>query len=170
MTRQPERHARNKSDWSSPPGRKALIEGAVADQDVTPVKTPRAPAPKDTRRWCKGKPGREHTPVITQATTGWRPRECRWTVGWRRADDGWSGRVAWECIHQETCSACRKILRSVGNLRLDECPAYPGDPEQRAGKELQARMESQRRAWMPRRPAITGPQGYRRKRDSGNAG
>jgi hypothetical protein len=76
--------------------------------------------------------------------------------------------LGWACHHREVCSVpgCGKVFREPWELGDDECPAYPGTPEQRAVAEAQMAEYEDRRARLPwrRKPVITGPQGYRRGR------
>lgn len=78
---------------------------------------------KDTRHWCKGKVGREHTPAIEMPPNAYR-QDCGW-ITWNE--------VPWySCHHVELCTTCGKHLRlSYGwlrteprNLQPEECPAY----------------------------------------------
>lgn len=169
MSARLERHARGKGWWDQNPSRSAELGAAVA-ADPDPSRT--APAVKDTRRWCRGKPGRVHKPEIVRTHLGWQPAVCKWAgrhdfrlLRQGRDEDGTT--VGWVCYHEERCSACGKVLRSSWELRRVECPVFPGSAEQKAEAEREAaeypeRWRSQRR---PRR-VITGPQGYRRKRAS----
>lgn len=73
-----------------------------------------APARKDTRRWCRGKVGREHTLAIVRDDYGWHVgRKCQepsWLPGY------------WSCHHQERCTTCGKILRP--SLPREQCPQW----------------------------------------------
>ena len=165
MPRRFERHARSKSDWGSPPGRSAERSSAAAE----PAK--RAPARKDTRRWCKGKPGREHVPRIVRLRTGYVSRSCEWVprYDWRAiraGDDNFP--VRWACGHFESCANCGKILRDLGGIPVAECESYPGSDAQRAAAEREAAEFLERRAGRRRnrKPPVTGPQGYRRRKAS----
>lgn len=53
---------------------------------------------KDTKRWCKGVVGREHTPVIE-------PND-RWKTG---CDPTREWQIL-RCVEQERCTTCDKIL------------------------------------------------------------
>lgn len=164
MPRRFERHARSKSDWGFPPARSAERASAATDPDK------RAPGRKDTRQWCKGKPGREHVPQIIRIHDGYRWRPCEWTprYDWRAiraGDNAWV--LKWTCGHIESCANCGKILRDLGNIPVAECESYPGTAARRAAAERDAadyleRWREGRRRY--RRPPITGPQGYRRPR------
>lgn len=69
---------------------------------------------KNTRRWCRGKPGTEHQVILTKHY--WRreePPPCRrWP--WGREPR------RWVCYHVDRCTLCGKILRHYGN----DCPDY----------------------------------------------
>lgn len=91
---------------------------------------------KDRRRWCRGKVGVKHVTALrisAWATQRLRhfpdsPTTCRW-VGqyhWRATavhgprvweQVGWR----WQCLHEEHCTRCGKILRSLLGV---ECPDY----------------------------------------------
>lgn len=66
---------------------------------------------KDTKRWCCGKEGREHTPeVVRDKSFGFR--------------DKCVDRAFLPCIHLEQCSECGKVLRRW--LPIEECPDRVG--------------------------------------------
>lgn len=165
MPRRFERHARSKSsDWGAPPARSAERSSAAAEPDK------RGPARKDTRSWCKGKPGREHVPQIVRVSSSFGQRSCEWipSYDWRAiraGTDAWA--LQWSCWHIESCASCGKILRDLGSIPVSECDSYPGAPGQRAAAERDAAGYLER--WRAgtrrhRRPPVTGPQGYRRRR------
>lgn len=67
----------------------------------------KSPSKKDTRRWCKGKVGREHVFEI---------RKQRWAIALHRelrcgfgqgifADD-----TGWTCYHERFCVNCGKVF------------------------------------------------------------
>lgn len=138
-------------DWGRAPGRSAEVRAAVAEAPK------RAPARKDTRRWCHGKEGREHAPEIVYH--GLYGRACKWEESW--SSDG----IRWRCEHRETCANCGKTIRESWQLAAGECPAYPGSDDQRA--EAEAEAVGAREWWQERQQArrkrIDGPQGYRRR-------
>lgn len=113
MPKRFERHARAKSDWGGEPPRSAEVAAAVAERVV------KSGSRKDTRRWCKGKPGREHVPEIVFRP--WYGRACH------ALDPGhwlnFSG-SDWHCEHREACSRCGKILREAWKLAREECPDW----------------------------------------------
>jgi len=158
------------SSWGPVRARSAGTASAIA-ADPEPAKG--APGRKDTRSWCRGKPGVPHQPVIIigKGDTG---HSCEWVPEndyrlLRRGEDGWS--VGWLCWHREECSRCGRILRERWQVGAAECPDCPGDPEQRAEAEREAAAyPEQWRAWAQRhgrpKPVIDGKQGYRRKRKS----
>jgi hypothetical protein len=129
----------------------------------------KAPARKNTRSWCKGKVGVEHIPVLvldhTDPQFGKAP-PCRWAVGW--SSTARKDVVYWRCPHHEVCGRCGKVLRDRWSVSITECPDYPGDPQQHAAADADlAECEKRRATWEQhrrRKPDITGPQGYRRKR------
>ena len=162
MPRRFERHKRTKWEWGLPARSAEVQEAARADPD--PAK--RAPARKDTRSWCKGKVGVGHAPELVLSPPVLTRWACEWSPGLWSSEDG-SFPVKWRCCHREICQRCSKVLREPWELKRAECPAYPGSGEQHAAAEAEAEKMSERhRAWWGRRrPAITGPQGYRRRRE-----
>lgn len=106
-------------DFPTPDGHKVNRHdvGLWEGDDVAPEGPVRG-RKKNTRRWCKGKPGREHAPVFTGSKWSFR-RGCRPVVpgDWMREKDGW------HCSHQEVCANCGKILRESWQIGTD-CPLY----------------------------------------------
>lgn len=78
------------------------------DQD--PERKPRAK--KNTKRWCKGKVGREHVPEVVINPMWGNPNcgESSW----------WPGR--WSCHHMRACKNCGKRIQWA--LRVTECPTW----------------------------------------------
>jgi hypothetical protein len=108
---------------------------SALDRFTDDTETPRVPARKDTKRWCKGREGHEHVLeiVIPENTPNFQ-RECKWvnTMG----DEPY-----FSCVHAEVCTACGKQTRhSYGFLRDQdprrhliaerECPNYVPFPAQ----------------------------------------
>ena len=152
-----ERHARSKWDWGTGHSRSAQRLEAVTEPDR------KAPGRKDRKTRCKQNGGGPHVPAVAFIAPGLSAGDCRWVPCWswreRRFDS-----TAWSCFHEEQCSLCGKVLRA--SVTLGECPAYPGDPAQRAAAEADAvRAQERQDAWRGRRKVITGPQGYRRRRE-----
>lgn len=163
------RHARTKdADWDSPPARRDELAAAVQAEIglETPVASPAKlpPGRKDTRSWCKGKPGRDHKPAIDDEALGTPLLTCKWIIRWDK-DEGCYA-AGWNCLHRERCTQCRKVLRECWQLTRAECPLYPGDTGQRQDAEARAAQLGTRR-WRRRRPLIDGPQGYRRPKPAG---
>ncbi|MGH3304439.1 MAG: hypothetical protein ACRDOK_22710 [Streptosporangiaceae bacterium] len=154
-----ERHSRRKYDWGGNPSRSAQVTAAADDPD--PAK--RSPARKDTKAWCRGKPGRGHKPVLVARPWSTHRTECGWGVHWWQSDR----RVTWACVHREECLECGKVLRA--RVSCAECPGYPGTPEQKTAAEAGLAQQVARwEGWRARRrPVVTGPQGYRRSRAAG---
>lgn len=66
---------------------------------------------KDTKRWCKGKVGREHVPVIEL--------NRRFMIYRDKSDMTQCKGSGWlACIHHEVCSTCHKELKWA----VDYCP------------------------------------------------
>jgi len=83
----------------------SLLGGAAPGWEA-PEPEPAKRRKKNTRRWCKGVPGREHIVVVERHSQYGYDCGKRW------------GNWYW-CLHVETCSACGKILR---HLKPAECP------------------------------------------------
>ena len=164
MPDQHERHAKSKWEWGSPGARSQEVQAAAADDPEPPKRTP---GRKDTRSWCRGKQGVEHVPELAWHPFLWKPGEpdCRWRAAWSSRAGG-EYVACWMCEHRETCARCGKVLRD--RIPAAECPAYPGTPEDRAAAEEEALQIRERVAQRQTRwkPVITGPQGYRRKREA----
>ncbi len=99
-----------------------------ADVEPTTIVSRRAPGKKDTRRWCKGREGREHSLVIQIPPNTYYRRSCGWRV--QPYVNVWSDRDYYECAHVELCAGCGKIFRRHYNwlsdteLRDEECPNF----------------------------------------------
>jgi len=76
----------------------------------------RTPAKKNTKRWCRGKEGREHIPMITGPRWG----QCGLRDDWR--SPGSPPRLIWRCTCREICSTCGKELRY--SINREECLVY----------------------------------------------
>lgn len=145
------------SGWGPIPARSAVKAAAITEPEQ------RAPAKKNTRAWCKGKPGLEHKPVIVFRSS--ERGACHLAQGWQLSI--WPDEP-WECAHREECGSCGKILRDHDKLAGAECPDYPGLREVTgaAGRELAAYEALVASKSPVRRRVITGPTRYRRKRES----
>jgi hypothetical protein len=68
---------------------------------------------KNRRRWCRGKPGVEHQPVMTKrgyhSDTDTTCRRCPW------------GLRDWWCYHVDQCATCGRVLRHYEGR---ECPDF----------------------------------------------
>lgn len=162
MPRRFERHRRTKWEWGLPGSRSGEVRSA-ASADPDPAR--KAPSKKDTKHWCKGKPGIEHIAQLTldMDTPEWRKHACRWKAYWDwRKKHTWV--IGWTCGHHEECARCGKILRYTCDLTRAECPVYPGTGAQRAeaDAELAALLARPSPGRWRREPVITGPQGYRK--------
>lgn len=126
-----ERHARSRWQWGTPGSRSAEVRGA-AQADPDPAK--RAAGRKNTKRWCRGKPGVEHRRVIVLHSQyghkcGWRetghwvyagprlPRGVPVPGPWRRNREFVVTDRRWQCLHEVQCLACQKYLGPA-----PECP------------------------------------------------
>lgn len=93
------------------------------------------PGKKDTRRWCRGRVGRDHVPVIQleKGTASLRRyaldpvrARCRWTM-WFVGGRAITGQLHWSCGHQLLCATCKKVLEPC--IRPEECPEFVPGPK-----------------------------------------
>jgi hypothetical protein len=111
------------TDWDAP-----VDKAPPADDETRPT-----PGKKDKRRWCRGRVGREHLPVV-QLEKGMASlrryaldpvrHRCRWTM-WFVKGLAITGKLHWSCSHQWECATCGKI---VGPVQPNECPEYVPGP------------------------------------------
>lgn len=100
-------------------GHKYASERKLPHRDEERHAQPEVPlhrAKKNTKRWCKGKVGREHKVELGVSKNGWGRRQCEY-VDWLRwlHDDGWM------CRHVRSCTVCGKVMEySLGR----ECPDW----------------------------------------------
>lgn len=76
---------------------------------------------KDTRRWCKGKPGRDHVPG--EPVKGSYAASHDWPCSWHLS--GVVGREPtprYSCLHEVRCQTCGKILEHW--LEPERCPDF----------------------------------------------
>lgn len=112
---------------------RAQVVAATATLDAFEVDVgKRAPGRKNTRRWCKGRPGREHTPEIAVPDNRLGLRD---KCGWYDLRIGGLTTASYYCQHVERCAACGKVLRRhygwlpgykllPGELAATDCPDY----------------------------------------------
>lgn len=76
---------------------------------------------KNTRAWCKGRPGRAHVPTTvirhTYAGTDVECRELPANYFWTLVTGD-----TWRCVHAVRCMACGKYLNE--RLTRAECPTW----------------------------------------------
>lgn len=97
---------------------------------VEDTQRPVAPR-KNTKRWCKGKVGREHKRALRASQKLSRTYTCGWSSSiWRNAFRQNGGNSFWDCYHEEYCTACGKIMRDPWQLGDTECPDYTEDQTQ----------------------------------------
>lgn len=174
-----ERHSRP-DEWSGQPSRSQLRRAAAEDDagtngsiDSTGVVGKRAPGKKD-KSLCKAAHWKgPHQPEIVLANETWEDQFrscCRWGPIWSGEDH--AAVVRWRCAHEVHCAGCGRIMEY--RIPKEKCPTYPGTEEQRAVAQQQAfEWNEERRSskWRPRRkPIITGPQGYRKKKSKNVGG
>lgn len=74
---------------------------------------------KDTKHWCKGKVGREHTPEVGLSKWPYNRNICGTAADIYSWDNG-PFRNRWVCRHELVCTSCGKIIKHT--LDRDECP------------------------------------------------
>lgn len=156
-----ERHARSRWEWGAPGSRRGELARAVSDD--APGKAPG----KKNGNLCKAAHWKgPHQPALRMRDFGWRrSASCKWAVSWLSKD----GEPSWHCGHEEFCSGCGKVLRT--GIDDGECPDFHPITDQgraaieakRAEDEAQIAAARTRDRWQPK-PAVTGPQGYRRRK------
>jgi hypothetical protein len=79
------------------------------------------PGHKDRKRWCRGKVGAEHEPVLAAPKDG--EQRCRPRPEWAAKNPRalWHNRPWW-CLHHRECAECGKVLEHF--IPWDECPDY----------------------------------------------
>lgn len=71
-------------------------------------------ARKDTKRWCRGKEGREHQPeMVRHHQHGHHDRDCHESSWWKGG---------WWCYHASRCRICGKYVDS--SLPKEQCPTW----------------------------------------------
>jgi hypothetical protein len=153
------RHGKD-DGWGSLPSRSAERDAHVTGDDPDPARRP--PGRKDRWASCKAAKGGPHLPVIVYRAPVFRADlGCRWHPMWDHAADRFT--PGWLCHHQEQCAGCGKVFRA--SIPRWECPGWEAAQVFAADAEAEADAATARhRARPPRRPPVTGPQGYRRRR------
>lgn len=95
------------------------VQVRPADNLPRPTVAKRPPAKKNTKLWCKGKVGREHSPKIQMSRYAG-ARSCMVPSGWRLQ---MYPRSRWLCFHEIVCTGCDKIINHF--LDPDQCPDRP---------------------------------------------
>lgn len=89
------------------------------EDDVTVVVRSGKSTRKNTKRWCKGKVGREH--VLEWGKDHWfmsHKYGCRWMKDW-------DGAIKYRCYHTRVCKNCSKILeRGIYDQIGEKCPDF----------------------------------------------
>lgn len=153
---------------SSQPPRSQQV-AAAAQEHLIPeiIREGKRPPGKKDPDLCKGRHWKgPHTPEIELQANGWlagRQKECHWDIlGWRS-----ERKPYWACRHVLICSGCGK---DFGKCTVSQCPLYHAITKtEQAGLDEQIRLHDEWIAGMKpsrwrRKPVITGPQGYRKKR------
>lgn len=81
---------------------------------------------KDTKRWCRGKPGVEHEREMREDRylTTLKGRACRWVLHYVH---GRFPKPVWSCRHQWVCRKCNKVL--TWRVEPEECPERVEEPK-----------------------------------------
>lgn len=90
------------------------------DEDST---LPHHKKKKNTKKWCRGKVGREHVLHITKSNYGIKDKCCNyapWSV--RHKNGETTPLKKYLCWHQRSCQNCGKVLEWF--LSEKECPDY----------------------------------------------
>jgi hypothetical protein len=101
-------------------------EPTIKDPLSTKARGRKPRARKDTRRWCKGKVGVEHTlAIVPDSRYSWMKDGCRWVpyTVWGGPKTGRVKNWRWSCQHHEVCSVCGKHFRSGWDF-TEECPDF----------------------------------------------
>lgn len=159
------RHARP-SGWDSyesQPSRSSEVRAAIAEDDPEPVRGKAIPWPSGK---CKRNGGGAHSAVVQVRNDYFTARNganCGWRLGWTYNRETGLRNIYYACWHETVCQLCGKIL--VHSMDKGSCPlaAEREDERERVAAEAAANRPPSRNNWR-RRPVITGPQGYRRKR------
>lgn len=155
-----------KWDWDNSQPARSQARAAAAQEHLVPEvnKEGKRPPGKKDPNLCKGQHWKgPHTPGIELQNNGWlagRKKECGWAVYWRMHER----KPYWSCRHVLICSGCGK---DFGACLPAQCPLYhPVTSKEQAWIDAEiARREQQEASWVRRRkPIITGPQGYRKKK------
>ena len=102
----------------------------VKDPLSTASRARRARSTKDTRKWCKGKVGVEHTlAILKDEKMRYMDKGCRWVPYgvWVGRKTGVITRWHFSCTHHELCTTCHKTFRRGWDL-LEDCPDYVEEP------------------------------------------
>jgi hypothetical protein len=77
---------------------------------------------KDTKKWCRGKVGREHVPHITKGNYGGTSncKDAPWFIKNKSGELKPFDRYI--CWHQRSCQNCGKVLEWY--LPKEQCPDY----------------------------------------------
>ena len=102
----------------------------VKDPLSTASRARRARSTKDTRRWCRGKIGREHTlAILKDEKMAYMDKGCRWVPYYVIFRKGGEKVQKWHfsCTHHELCTTCGRRFRYGWDL-LTDCPDYVEEP------------------------------------------
>lgn len=76
---------------------------------------------KNTKKWCRGKIGVEHQPVMVfDVKRAYLGLDC---AELHRRSQRWSNSINW-CLHMLECTNCGKITKSY--VLIEDCPTING--------------------------------------------
>ena len=139
----------NKDDSFGDPDRRTWAESVQMgtsrrwQRHDAPVEREPKGKKKNTKRWCKGKVGREHEWHIVY-DKNYNPHnkwhQCRWvSVNWRPLPPKKKPGPMWWCFHQWACKNCGKLSDHHkhgwhGGVGFDDCPDAVGVKDRREVK------------------------------------
>jgi len=152
-----ERHGRpGRWDYAESQPARSSARAAAAEEPAV-----KRPPGKKNPDLCKGQHWKgAHTPETELSSTRYiAPNaKCGWRVDYK-------DETYWFCHHVLICSGCGK---DFGGVYMKRCPLYhditPAEQEW-ISKEIEESRKRRAKWRIHRRPVITGPQGYRKKRN-----
>ena len=159
MTDRRERHGTSSDYFESQPARSQQT-AEIVDEELlldTPLAQPKPAPGKKNKDLCKQNHWQPHGYALRIHQYGW--KTCRWTVTWDRDVHGYV--IGWQCSHEAYCPHCGKTLES--RLTARECPDWaPVTETEKTFLEEELTRYANRRSY--RKPLITGPTHYRKKK------
>jgi hypothetical protein len=79
------------------------------------------PGRKNTKKWCRGKVGVEHQPVLVfDSRQAYLAEDC---LAFKARVQRWGNALKW-CLHVKECAKCGKITEH--SVQASECPTILG--------------------------------------------